>query len=688
MIRVCIAIGLLLQIMSETRKTHLEERKGAYIWSSYLRDKLQFGTLWKVYIPAMTYDLLHSSIHKEPSSNHRPQENLLGLIGNIQSVLSDRHPCRHGSYLVYGRHFDKKFFIQHIDQSAHFLTADYRICGLYNFTYNPSYDSDGASPGLSDRDLPCPDGKPLHISWNLYAGKNFAINFTLSEFTAPPSHGCADARVIMKKKNMVHFQICPKLGKWNSIVIDMSFTFVLHYYQNLLHIDRRDQSFTKLSFYYQILDFRNVSVSYAPSPPRRQLVELGMEYTLQLEAFSGRFFNVSNPRLEHVLLLPYARVIAFAINLDDFLTPVIYRNKFTCNIPEGEAIFYDGPIQTLWQPALPILTYWRCSQETTNNTTTKHDDEVVRGSIGELNIIFFLPKRKENNFTYLEITWQAQRLLPSSLQIREVELNFSGSTRIDFYPVTTTLLDVVHIQAPDSKFIQLRFTYINYVASSEVYSNVYFARCLDGFEIRSDHIKGTICSNSTAENLLTHYSTDGLVVGQNITLIKKQYAWLLPMSAVIIASTHSCVGYVNVFPSKKNLLYWYRIPQATVHFSATYNPFGNDSSAKYLELRIFFRCVSEACCKLQIVPFNDLQLYELRLLSLRYIYLKYTITSEDLTAPLCFSVDFASIGKMVEFQNFLHHMGCGFILWITTVGLLNMSHHIQGYGTQKPIVLK
>ncbi len=372
--------------------------------------------------------------------------------------------------------------------------------------------------------------------------------------------------MIDEKSNIL--KICPKFGTCNLIGKEHMVSFVLHYYQNPVIIDKGDQTSTKLSFYYQILDFRNTSLIHATRPPRKELVNLGMERTLQLEPFRGTFQNLSNPRLELVLKVLHALVFAFAINLVNFLTPVIYRNNFTCNIPEAEAIFYDGPVQVLWQPALPILGYCGCLQNTINNTTTKRDDEEVRGSIGELNIVFFVPMRNGNNSTHLEITWQAHLLQSNVLRIREVNLNFSGSTTIDFHPVTTTLFDV-HIQAPDSKFIQLTFTDINYVASSDDHLNVYFKTCLDGFEITSDLVHGQICSNSTAEILLTHYKTDGLVVGRNITLIKKQYGWLLPASAVITASPHSCVGYVNVLPNRKNFASHFRIPRAIVRFGIT-----------------------------------------------------------------------------------------------------------------------
>ncbi len=567
MIRVCIAV-LLFHTMSETRETHLAEGKGAYIWSRYLRDKLQFGTRWKAYIPAMTYDLLHSSIHRERSSDTRAQESLLNMIGNFPSILSERRPCRRGTFVVYGRQFCEKFFIEHTTQLADFLTADYRICGVYDFTYNPSYYIDESSPSLSERNLPCPGGKPLRISWNLQAGEGFGINFTLSEFS---SHsGCADARVVIIGETMVPVKLCPTFGQWNFISRHLTVTFVLHYYQNALFMNKRYQNYTKCSFYYQVLDFRNMLVLEETSQPRRQIVQLGMERTLKLEHFNVTFLNVSNPDFFYILILPYASGYSFAITIGGFLTPVIYRKNFTCNIFQAEAIFYDGPVQTLLQPALPILKYWNCSH---TNTTTNHDDEEVRGSIGELNIIFFVPKIDGNDFSHLEITWQAQRMLPSAFRIREVVLNFSESTTIDFRLATATLVDIVHVQAPGTKFIQFSFTDIYYVASSKADSNVYFHRCVDGFEIRSYYIKGSICSNSTAENLLNNYKTDGLVVGQNATLIRKQYGWLLPMSAVIIARSHSCVGYINVFPSRKNVYTWYKMPQAIVSFDIAYDFF-------------------------------------------------------------------------------------------------------------------
>ncbi len=111
-----------------------------------------------------------------------------------------------------------------------------------------------------------------------------------------------------------------------------------------------DQHYTKLAFYYQILDLRNVTVTadMHSMVPKMQHVKMGMEYTLKLHHWS-------NALLVYVGQFPHALVFAFTLYLEGFLTPVISRKNVTCNIPEAEAIFYDGLVQMFWQSALPVL---------------------------------------------------------------------------------------------------------------------------------------------------------------------------------------------------------------------------------------------------------------------------------------------------------------------------------------------
>ncbi len=311
-------------------------------------------------------------------------------------------------------------------------------------------------------------------------------------------------------------------------------------------------------------------------------------------------------------------------------------------------------IQPFWKQALPILKYWNCPQNS-NNTTSNRDREEMRGSLDKLNFIFFVPKSETRDSFHFALTWHAQHLLPEALQTREVVLDLSKSSTIHFHPTLNTFIDVVHVQAPEGKFVQLSFIEINYVLSKEHYTRRCSLTCSDGFEIQepmdnSYDVYGQICSNVTAENILHHYQTVGLIIGHKAVLMRKQYGWLSTISGVITARAHSCVGYVNVLPYEDNLFRKYRLSHAMLIFEATTYKF-NDSADMLLDLRVGFRCLSQACCKIQTVPFNDLSLNEFHLLDMRNSYLKYTIFSEDLTSPARFSLDFSSIGNTVEFRN-------------------------------------
>ena len=568
---------LLFRTISETRNTYPEEGAGIQTFSRYLWDKLQIGMRWKVYIRAMTYDILHSSIYNERRSNYRSQKTLLNTIRKFPSIIIDRHPCQSGTFVALGRQFGNLFFGQHTNKSVHVFADDFRICRVYNFTYNPIYYIGDANKTLSDS-LTCVDDKLLRISWNLLAGNGFSINYTLSEFTAPHSHGCSDAKVVMNlyNENSLLLIVCPNWATQTFVAMHITVKFFLRHYHNPLFIAKLDQKYTKLSFHYQILDLRNVSVTCYMFPTR-QLVKLGMQSRVQLDW--------SDQSLMHVGKFQCASVYAFAFYIGnlygDFLTPVIYRNNFTCSIPEAEAIFYDGPIQPFWEPALPILKYWSCPQ-ISNNTTANRENEEVRGSLNELNLIFFVPNSETHDSSHFALTWHAQHMLPEVLRIREVLLDLSKSSTIHFPPTPNTFIDVVHVQAPEGKFVHLSFTEIKYIIPKELYTRKTFSPCYDGFEIKDPmdnkhHVDGQICSNVTAENILQYYQTDGLIVGHDVVLMRKQYGWLSSISGVITARAHNCVGYVNVLPSEGNHLRTYRVSHAIVAFDATTVKF-NDSA--------------------------------------------------------------------------------------------------------------
>ncbi len=629
------------------QETHLPSK---YVW-----DKLQFGTQWKVYIQVMAYDVLLQSgtSGKEPSS-YGAVKSLLDVARDFPTMAASRHPCLKGIFALYGRQFEGKFFVQYTNVSTYYLTAAFRICGVYNLTFNPSHFIDEPRSELRGGSL-YPGEVNLYYSWHLRAGAGFGVNCTVSEFTAPRSHGCGDARVIAAVLNQNYWSYhttCPNWGKHNFVALRITIILLLHYYQKPLPMNK-DQQFTKVSFYYQILDYRNVYLkSYMSLPPTRQRVRLGMEYMLGVRDFSDPFLKISDS-LVYVGQSPKALVYAFTLYTDDYLTPVIFRQNVTCDNPEAETIFYDGPVQSFWQPVLPVLKYWKCANSSDVTASNSSLDE-VRGTVGELNIMFLTPKGEAHESHYLDITWHAERISPGVLQISQINLDEDPVRMIHFHPTRSTSVDGVNVRAPRDKFVHLEFLEIQYVSHTERYSNRYLHHCLDGLKIQDSMlfpVLGQICSNFTAENLLKHYRVDGLTVGQDVTLKKKQYAWLATISAVIIASVHRCVGYTNVFPTAESIFKTYKNPGAIVTFDARTIHFKNGSFAGYQDFRIIFRRSLKACCKLQIVPFDQLVFYELELKDRLYSDIKYTITSEDMTSPARFIIDFSSIGSNLQFGN-------------------------------------
>ncbi len=660
MLRVCALIVLLCHVVTGGGQTHQTERKMIYTPSTYLWDKLKLGKSWQVYVQVMIYDLMYSSFYSKGSSNYGTPKTLLDVIGNLPTIATDKHPCRRFKGVIHGRQINGKFYVQGTSHFDYYMNAVFRICGLFNFTYNPShYNDESAFSDVSDMDQIYPGNRKVrYITTNLQAGDGFIINCTVSEFTASRSHGCADARVKVELYDPGYhwYTMCPNWGIHNFVAVYIKVSIFMEYYQKTLFSKAGDQHFTKLSFHYYILDFRNLLLKLymLPMIPARQRVKIGVQHMLGVYHDNTDAFVLSESLLLYVGEFPNAVIYAFALYTDDFLTPVVYRANITCNIPDAEAIFYDGPAQTFWQPVLPLLAHWSCSK-ISNHTTGSSEPEKLHGSAGELNIILFVPTEKTSGNPFITIAWQAERILPGVLQIHKVVLDLSTVTTIHFYPTRSTSIGIIHVQAPENRFVHLGISQINYVSHSEMYP-FRSTLCRDGFEMKDPkmiHVFGRICSNSTADNMFNHYRIDGFTVGQEIILKRKQYAWLATMSAVFTASSHICAGYINLMPLESNMYLKDTAPWATVRFVPFIKYFENGSFAWYSNFKVLFERSPKACCKIQTVPFHELVLYEMELdkINLVYTYLTYTIISKNVTSPTRFTIDFSSLDDSLAFTN-------------------------------------
>ena len=627
-----------------------------HVLSEYVWDKLHFGTRWKVYIQVMTYDLLHSSFYRKAPLNDRSLPTLSDVMTNLLVIAANKHPCRRGIFLVFGRQSKGKFFVQAITLSTYFFAADHRICGGYSLTFIPGNFTDEPKFELRDGNI-YRVGLDLKYVWHLQAGAGYGVNGTVSQFTAPPSHGCGDASVITTMyfhSDVFRHALCPNWDKYNFVATRAEITLLLKYYHRPLFT--MDQQFTKLSAYYQIVSFihRLFKLYRLPIISRKQHVDLGIPYTFGVSNSTDSFLNPNDSPLAYFGKSPNALVYAFNLNLDNYFTPVILRQNVSCNIPEAETIFYDGPLQVIWKTAVPILEYWKCSH-TTNNTRGNSGLDEVRGSIGELTVVFLTHRRTSQAAVYLAIIWHAEPILSNVLRTRQISLDFPTTVETVHFPHSRrTFVDVVNVQAANGTFVHLGFSEIHYILHTEQNTNAYNLRCLDGFEIKDPmqfSFLGQICSNLTAEKFLKHYQLEGLTAGPNITIKRKQYAWLGTMSAVIIASVHSCAGYINVLPVDRMMFSTYRKPGATVHFDARNRRNEDGSFARYMDVRIRFKRSINECCKLQIVPFEFLAFYVFGNDKFKNLFIKYMITSEDLTSPSRFVIDLSSMGGALQFRN-------------------------------------
>ncbi len=258
--------------------------------------------------------------------------------------------------------------------------------------------------------------------------------------------------------------------------------------------------------------------------------------------------------------------------LDNFdITPVVLRKNVVCNDREAEVIFYDGSsiLPLLPEQFQPILTTWNCTG-ISDAETRNHGKEEVRGSIGELSILVFVPQVDKHKPFSLEITWQANHILPSVLRVRWVRLDLSSNRTVRLIPRHGTAVEVAHIIAPKGKFVHLSFSDIRYTHSASHRTHE-MNLCNNFIEIYSRmHIENNfICSNTSAAYILNRYKKNGLTFGSYVTINLVQYWWMARIFAIITASTDHCAGYINLIPTPQQIGTTSSLHTASVTFHYT-----------------------------------------------------------------------------------------------------------------------
>ncbi len=518
-------ILLLFTPLAGEKTSHSQDNDTEPLSPRYLYNKFRFGTSWRVYLHALAYDLVYSSMSLGILSTNNNRGSLLDVTYNIPTVIRDRSPCRSLSWIVAWQFRAGLLTGLH---SNYFPTHHLGICGLYNVTYIPSVKETGVISNLFS--LPekfsareARGGfifKPANmtfyhiLTWNVSAHGTFGINLTISEFTAPSSYGCQDAKleVYFGSDSPDFTVICPN---WSPMRFINSH-FTVNFFFNLPWYETAGKHRnTKLSMQYQIIEYRNFVLKVDGwFPSTSKLPILQKEY----------IFRVNFPDLDISTLMLFAtqRSLAYVISFtaEGYFTPVVVRKNVVCDDSQTEIIFYDGYSEILLQEFQPILKIWRCT-ESYDGIAGHLESEEVRGSIGTLSTVVFLFRTSAK----LSITYQTQRMLPSVFRRRRIELTSSEKRTIRLLPRQSTAFEVVDIVAPEGKFVRLRFSEIKFVPSRHLV--MYDLKCMAGIYIKDPldiHIvHGLICSNTTAEDIVKQTKKAGLTMGHSVTISLRQY---------------------------------------------------------------------------------------------------------------------------------------------------------------------
>ncbi len=624
-----------------------------FLSSRPIYDRFQFGTLWQVYLPVMTYDLLYSSMYIDRSSTRNTQRSLLDVTGSLPWVIADRHPCRKGKVVITGARWRGHMYFKRTYTSTHALTKDFRICGFYHVTYIPGWDKE-----LTDPFSPSAE-KSLIVYWDWMSHWSFSINLTVSEFAAPNSYRCQDSRLILNvySADGNHTEIlCPNWGAVSLIGIHFQVELILNYRRGQAVKNRSNQYLTSISFQYQILDNRNLSLKRFPQ--NRQAAVVQKDYTFQVDSNNDTFLELNKSPIAFLGYLPDALVYLFlvCIKRNHYITPAVLRKNVVCN-DHAEVIFYDGTyiLPLLPEQFQPILTIWNCTG-LSDAETRNHGKEEVRGSIGELSILVFVPQVDKQKPFFLEITWQVKHILPSVLRERWVRLDLSANRTVRLIPRHGTAVEVAHIIAPKGKFVHLTFSDLTYTNSGR--QSTHEIQLCNNF-IRISSSMGTdndlICSNSSAEYILSRYKKNGLTFGSHVIITLVQYWWMARISAIITASIDHCAGYINLMPTPQQMSTTMSLRTASLTFhkiSMLAGNYGNNSWT-FEGIVILLRRSPASCIRLQLVIFSDFayQLIPPETYNLYRLVLQYTITSEDLTSPSRFMIDTSCLDNELHFQN-------------------------------------
>ncbi len=611
-----------------------------------LSEMIQLGTRWHTYLEATASDAViflwkNTTVIRTPEQVY---QTLLDVWTRFPLAVGGTNPCKEKSFrtftdIVYSAsNFSASLRTAFWNES---LPTEY---DMYLFREKPLKGNE-LEYNLPTLSTVCGQITAVFIipefyqhalyaySWHISVAFGFKINITVTEMSVSYLPFCTTMYSaisdVMKDGRFtllgIHCPNYPIRSFYSSSRVARVALFTPQSSQQL-HLDSMlgDDSFGDFTFLYQLHDndFFIGSRTHLEILYLNDLeigMHLGQLLVKQSEAngLSGSLYNRTSFGYQNKLKWKHdlgifqtvsAGMLYIQAPLGD--TVLVTFERFTCLSAIHSMRFYDGPPVGLLEIDVlqRLLMLWDCSKtDTKNDTSYCH----VHASIGDLTIIII------SNTTIVSLAtvtfgmrWTSVTPNDGTIRLDTIEIEATESRAKTFSAEgMPSFLSVTEIRAPRPLSVKISLEALQCRGHA-------LQQCQSGglFLFSDNRYNGGICSDTTAAYLMQHYAQHGIVLGSKIHIIIKQYSYMSEITANLIFSAVTCVGYLNLLPTSRFALgKLYKLNAVNVRKSRVYYdfPYYNGIMLSFItDLNLWHTLhvtrLSPSCVTIQLSPLDHL----------------------------------------------------------------------------------
>ena len=627
--------------------------------SAHLRDLIQLGTRWHIYLDATVSDVVRFFMKgiDVVQKHEKFSQTLLDAWDSFPLAADRANPCAEESFRTFAD----------IKNSARTVNASFVVTAFWNALLPSEYDlyllkGNVLSGNELEYNLPtfstvCGRINSVFVipvvynytvypyiiwhalyaySWHILAEVSFKINITITEMSVSYLPFCttmyAAISDVMPYNRFAMLGIhCPNYPIRSFYSSGHAARIALFTSASRMQLNMRnmiqDDSFGDFTFLYQIHDndFSIVSRMFLQVINVKDL-ELGtylgelLRKESNTDVSSGvqydrtSFVNKNKLWSSHVLAIGTFKKVSVGMlyiqaPLGD--TVSVMSGKFMCSSNLHSLKFYDGPPADMLRTDIiqQLLMLWECS--TSNVRDTQIESRPVNASIGDLTILR-ITHTKISGFGMLTVGLRWTFITPQNdtIQLETIEIERTENrTKIFIAEGSSSFLSVTVVRAPRALSIKISLQALQHRGYAA-------QQCRAGglFLFSDDQYVGGVCSNVTALYLMDHYAQRGISLGNYIHIIVKQYSYMSEISANLTFSADTCVGYFNLVPTNRFILgKLYKLTSVNVRKSQVYYDFPYYNGVRWhfvtdLDLwhTLHITRLSPACVTIQIGPLDHL----------------------------------------------------------------------------------